>query len=73
MIYSMLVCPSGFFPDQLHSPAPPPEEFFFLAARLSFSPADLFFVFDNPSIVHQIRLCAFAYLSICGDGQGNVI
>lgn len=42
MIYSMHVCPSGFFPDQLPSPSPPPEEFFFLAARLSFSPADLF-------------------------------
>lgn len=72
MIYSMLVCPSGFFPDQLLSPSPLQRIFFFGRLTLILSRRSVF-VFDNPSIVHQIRLCAFAYLSICRDGEGNVI
>lgn len=72
MIYSMLVCPSGFFPDQLPHP-PPSRGFFFFGPPILILSRQSVFVFDNPSLVHQIRLCAFAYLSICGDGEGNVI
>lgn len=66
MIYSMLVCPSGFF-------------FFFssLALPLSRGPGCpslilsrwSVFLFDNLSIVHLIRLRVYGYLSICGDGN----